>query len=62
MQANQHLGLSGTMFIVAGCASFGLLVTCLLRIEPKGKSLDELQAWEAGDAVEHTSARPNVTS
>jgi len=53
MQANKYLGLSGTMFVVAGFAFVGLLITYALRIEPKGKSLDELQAWEAGEAVEH---------
>ena len=42
------IGNSALLFIVAGCCLLGLTVTVIFRIEPKGKSLDEISGAELG--------------
>ena len=37
------LGISGVMFLVAGAAGLGFLVTLAFRVEPMGKTLDEIE-------------------
>ncbi len=46
------LGLFGTMLILAIISLAGLLVTAFLQVETKGRSLDELESWKAGSAME----------
>ncbi len=40
------IGTSALLFGVAGCALLGMVVTAVLRIEPKGRSLDEVSGRE----------------
>ena len=40
------IGNSALLFIIAGCCLLGLTVTVIFRIEPKGKSLEELSGAE----------------
>lgn len=42
------IGTSALLFGVAGCCLLGLTVTYALRIEPKGRSLDEISAPQGG--------------
>jgi MFS family permease len=48
------LGTSALLFGVAGCCLLALAVTAALRIEPKGRTLEEL----AGEEVAEVSPRP----
>jgi MFS family permease len=48
------IGNSALLFIIAGCCLLGLTVTVILRIEPKGKSLDEI----SGAELARLQARP----
>ncbi|MEW5733904.1 MAG: MFS transporter [Thermodesulfobacteriota bacterium] len=47
------LGIPGVLFLVAGAAMAGFLLTALFRVETMGRSLDDLTPWEAGEALEH---------
>jgi MFS family permease len=48
------IGNSALLFIVAGCCSLGLVITVIFRIEPKGRSLEEI----SGSALAPLSGRP----
>lgn len=37
-----RIGVSAVLFLTAGCCALGFLVTAAFRIEPKGRSLDDL--------------------
>ncbi len=42
------IGNSALLFIIAGCCLLGMTVTLIFRIEPKGKSLEEISGAELG--------------
>jgi MFS family permease len=42
------IGTSALLFIIAGCCLVGLTVTMIFRIEPMGKSLEEISGAELG--------------
>jgi MFS family permease len=48
------IGNSALLFIVAGCCGLGLVITVVFRIEPKGRSLEEI----SGSALVALSGRP----
>lgn len=47
------LGTSTLLFGVAGCCLLALVVTAALRIEPKGRSLDELSGEDVAELSPH---------
>jgi MFS family permease len=47
------IGTSALLFIIAGCCLVALTITALLRIEPKGRSLDELAGVEVAEISPH---------
>jgi MFS family permease len=47
------LGTAALLFGVAGCCLLGLTITAALRIEPKGRSLDELSGGELAEISPH---------
>ncbi len=40
------IGTSALLYLIAGCCVVGLIVTVIFRIEPKGRSLDEISGAE----------------
>lgn len=46
-------GIASVLIMIAVTALLGFAVTYAFRVEPKGKSLDDLEPWEAGKAIEH---------
>lgn len=42
------IGNSALLFIIAGCCLLGLTVTMIFKIEPKGRSLEEISGAELG--------------
>jgi hypothetical protein len=46
-------GITIALIMIAATALLGFVITYAFRVEPKGKSLDDLEPWEAGKAVEH---------
>jgi MFS family permease len=49
----EDLGASALLFGVAGCCLLALAVTALLRIEPKGKTLEQLAGSELAELAPH---------
>lgn len=47
------LGTAALLFCIAGCCLAGLAITALLRIEPKGRNLDELAGAELAELAPH---------
>lgn len=47
------IGTSALLFGIAGCCLVALAITVALRIEPKGRSLDELAGEDLGSAPAH---------
>jgi len=47
------IGTSAVLFITAGACAFGFVVTLLFRIEPKGRSLDEVSGQTVGALAPH---------
>jgi hypothetical protein len=48
------IGNSALLFSVAGCCCLGLFITVLFRIEPKGRSLEEI----SGSAIAPLAGPP----
>lgn len=47
------IGTSALLFGIAGCCAVAMIVTLALRIEPKGRSLDELGGVEVAEIAPH---------
>ncbi len=47
------VGLSALLFGMAGCTLLALTITALLRIEPKGRTLEELSGRELAEVAPH---------
>lgn len=50
----EDIGAAALLFGVAGCTAIGFAVTAIFRIEPKGKSLEQL----SGEEISGTSPHP----